>query len=191
MTGRRSPTLSRVALVVGVLLVATLCALAIISRTSSSPGDGLARNQYLDPGSPVSGPAPDFTLTDQFGRPVSLHSYLGRIVILAFNDSECTTICPLTTTAMVDAKELLGAAGSKVQLLGIDANPNATSIKDVRSYSQAHGMLHRLALPDRIAAHAQARVAGLPHRRRDRGGPDRPHAGSVRDRHQAGSRACI
>ena len=141
MTGRRSPTLSRVALVVGVLLVATVCALAIISRTSSSPGDGLARNQYLDPGSPVSGPAPDFTLTDQFGRPVSLHSYLGRIVILAFNDSECTTICPLTTTAMVDAKELLGAAGSKVQLLGIDANPNATSIKDVRSYSQAHGML--------------------------------------------------
>jgi cytochrome oxidase Cu insertion factor (SCO1/SenC/PrrC family)/thiol-disulfide isomerase/thioredoxin len=141
MTGRRSPTLTRVAVVVGVLIVATLCALAIISRTSSSPGDGLARNPYLDPGTPVSGTAPDFTLTDQFGRQVSLHSFLGRVVIVAFNDSKCTTICPLTTTAMVDAKQMLGAAGSKVQLLGIDANPDATSIKDVRSYSQAHGML--------------------------------------------------
>jgi len=141
MTGRRSPTLTRAALVVGVVLGATLCALAIISRTSSSPEGGLARNPYLDPGTPVSGPAPDFTLTDQFGRQVSLHSFLGRVVIVAFNDSECTTICPLTTTAMVDAKQMLGAAGSKVQLLGIDANPDATSIKDVRSYSQVHGML--------------------------------------------------
>jgi cytochrome c biogenesis protein CcmG/thiol:disulfide interchange protein DsbE len=62
-------------------------------------------------------------------------------VILAFTDSECTTICPLTTTAMLDAKKLLGAAGSQVQLLGIDANPKATSIEDVVSYSQLHGML--------------------------------------------------
>ncbi len=142
MTGRRSSTLPRVAVVVGVLLVATLCVFAIISRTSSSsPRDGLASNPYLDPGTPVSGVAPAFRLTDQFGRQVSLHSYLGRVVILAFNDSECTTICPLTTTAMVDAKQLLGAAGSKVELLGIDANPDATSIKDVRAYSQVHGML--------------------------------------------------
>jgi thiol-disulfide isomerase/thioredoxin len=63
------------------------------------------------------------------------------VVILAFNDSECTTICPLTTTAMVDAKRMLGAAGSKVQLLGIDANPSATSIRDVRAYSELHGMM--------------------------------------------------
>ena len=30
--------------------------------------------------------------------PVSLHSFRGRMVILAFNDSECTTVCPLTTS---------------------------------------------------------------------------------------------
>ncbi|HWD63926.1 MAG TPA: redoxin domain-containing protein, partial [Solirubrobacteraceae bacterium] len=54
-------------------------------------------NQYLDSGTALSGPAPGFTLTDQFGHRVSLSSYRGRVVILAFNDSECTTICPLTT----------------------------------------------------------------------------------------------
>jgi thiol-disulfide isomerase/thioredoxin len=64
-------------------------------------------------------------------------------VILAFNDSECTTICPLTTSAMVEAKAMLGSAGSRVQLLGIDANPTATQVKDVRSYSELHGMVHQ------------------------------------------------
>ena len=31
---------------------------------------------------------------------------------------------------------------TRVQLLGIDANPKATSLEDVLSYSQLHGMLH-------------------------------------------------
>ena len=86
--------------------------------------------------------APDFTLSDQFGQTVSLHSFRGKVVILAFNDSECTTVCPLTTTAMLDAKAMLGKAGSQVELLGVDANPAAISLEDVWSYSELHGMLH-------------------------------------------------
>jgi cytochrome oxidase Cu insertion factor (SCO1/SenC/PrrC family) len=43
---------------------------------------------------------------------------------------------------MVQAQRLLGPAGSRVQLLGIDANPSATSVADVRAYSLAHGMMH-------------------------------------------------
>jgi hypothetical protein len=90
---------------------------------SSAQGSLLADNPALDPGTTLSGSAPDFTLTDQFGQPASLRSYRGKVVILAFDDSEYTTICPLTTTAMLYAKSLLGAAGPGVQLLGIDANP--------------------------------------------------------------------
>ena len=95
------------------------------------------------PGTSLSAVAPGFTLTDQFGQPVSLGSYRGKVVILAFNDSECTTVCPLTTVAMTDAKAMLGAAASQVQLVGIEANPKATSIDDVLSYSQVHGMLYQ------------------------------------------------
>jgi cytochrome oxidase Cu insertion factor (SCO1/SenC/PrrC family) len=110
---------------------------------SSAADSLLAANPDLDPGTTLSGSAPGFTLTDQFGQPVSLRSYRGKVVILAFNDSECTTICPLTTAAMAGAKAMLGAAGSGVQLLGIDANPKATSIEDVRSYSELHGMMYQ------------------------------------------------
>ena len=110
----------------------------------STPGStGLASNVNLDPGTAVSGTAPGFTLTDQFGQPVSLSSFRGKVVILAFNDAECTTVCPLTTTALVAAKAMLGKAGSRVQLLGIDANPKAISVEDMRSYSQLHGMLYQ------------------------------------------------
>jgi cytochrome oxidase Cu insertion factor (SCO1/SenC/PrrC family) len=110
---------------------------------SASADAGLTGNPNLDPGTPLSNVAPGFTLTDQFGQPVSLSSYRGKVVILAFNDSECTTVCPLTTVAMTDAKAMLGAAASQVQLVGIEANPKATSIDDVLSYSQVHGMLYQ------------------------------------------------
>jgi thiol-disulfide isomerase/thioredoxin len=42
---------------------------------------------------------------------------------------------------MLDAKRMLGRAGAQVQLLGVDADPRATSVQDVLSYSQLHGML--------------------------------------------------
>ena len=114
-----------------------------VAQASAATEPGLASNPNLDPGTSLSQAAPDFTLTDQFGQPVSLSSYRGKVVILAFNDSECSSVCPLTTTALVDAKTMLGAAASQVQLLGINANPKDTSIEDVLSYSQLHGMLYQ------------------------------------------------
>jgi cytochrome oxidase Cu insertion factor (SCO1/SenC/PrrC family) len=100
-------------------------------------------NRNLDPGSPLSAVAPGFTLTDQFGKRVSLRSFRGKVVVVSFNDPECTTICPLTTTALLHAKKLLGPAASQVELVGIGANPEATQVKWVRDYSRAHGMLHK------------------------------------------------
>ncbi|MFZ0970632.1 MAG: redoxin domain-containing protein [Solirubrobacteraceae bacterium] len=142
----RLPSFARVAVPGGAVLLIVLVAGAVIVVRSNSPAqsqaDALAANPYLDPGTPVSGVAADFTLSDQFGQSVSLHSFRGKVVMLAFNDSECTTVCPLTTAAMLDAKAMLGKAASQVQLLGVDANPAAISLEDVWSYSELHGMLH-------------------------------------------------
>jgi cytochrome oxidase Cu insertion factor (SCO1/SenC/PrrC family)/thiol-disulfide isomerase/thioredoxin len=126
------------AVAVVLLLAAVSAVLADTTRQTSRAAAPFTL--ALDPGTPLSGPAPGFTLTDQFGATVSLRSFHGRVVILAFTDSECTTICPLTTTAMLGAKRMLGAAGARVALLGIDANPQARSLADVRAYSEAHGL---------------------------------------------------
>ena len=112
--------------------------------TGAGQASAAMGNPGLDPGSSLGGvPAPSITLRNQFGQPMSLHQFRGKVVILAFADSQCTTVCPLTTMSMVAAKQLLGPAGRQVQLLGVDANPQATSVADVMAYSRAHGMVNQ------------------------------------------------
>lgn len=122
-------------------------AVVSITRSSGAPASPMVTtptvaNPRVDPGVPLSVAAPDFTLTDQFGKRVSLRSLRGKVVVVSFNDPKCTTICPLTTTALLHAKELLGPAASRVELLGVVANPEATQVKWVRAFSKAHGMMH-------------------------------------------------
>jgi cytochrome oxidase Cu insertion factor (SCO1/SenC/PrrC family) len=85
-------------------------------------------------------PAPRFALFDQDGHPTSLEDFRGKVVVLAFVDSHCTTICPLMTESMLQAQRLLGPAASEVELIGIDANPLATKVTDVAAYTRAHHM---------------------------------------------------
>jgi len=44
---------------------------------------------------------------------------------------------------MVLARQLLGPAGASVQLLGVNANPQANSVADVLAYSRAHAMVNQ------------------------------------------------
>jgi cytochrome oxidase Cu insertion factor (SCO1/SenC/PrrC family) len=110
-----------------------------------------ARTQSTNPanyplaGFPMAGNlAPDFTLSDQFGHPVTLSSLRGHEVVLAFIDSRCKTLCPLTSTIMYNAKaQLATSASNKIQLIAVNANPTATSTATVQAWSIDHGMLHQ------------------------------------------------
>jgi len=111
---------------------------------TAGPDSAALANPNLDPGTSLGArPAPDFRLRNQFGQPMSLSQFRGKVVLLGFEDSQCTTVCPLTTQSMLQAKQLLGAAGGQVQLLGIDANPQAISVADVLAYSRAHGLVNQ------------------------------------------------
>ncbi len=142
--GRR---LRAVALLPTVLLGVVVVALLVNQSNDAEPtatGATLATNPYLDPGTWLGKRrAPNFTLVGQTGQSVSLSQYRGKAVILAFTDAECQTICPLTTQAMVDAKQDLGKAGDQLQLLGVNANWKSTQIDDVLNYSELHGMMGR------------------------------------------------
>jgi cytochrome oxidase Cu insertion factor (SCO1/SenC/PrrC family) len=118
---------------------------ASANTMQANPGSSAAMaNPDLDLGSPVGGlPAPDFRLLNQFGQPMSLSQFRGKVVVLSVQDSECTTVCPLTAHSMLEAKQMLRAAGSRVQLLGVDANPDATAVSDVLAYLRAHQMVNR------------------------------------------------
>lgn len=108
---------------------------------TEGPSDLAVSNADVDPGSPTGDvPAPGFTLRDQDGRATSLAQFRGKVVVLAFVDSHCTTICPLMTESMVHALDLLGPAAARVQLIGINANPDALAVSDVAAYTKAHQM---------------------------------------------------
>jgi cytochrome oxidase Cu insertion factor (SCO1/SenC/PrrC family) len=139
---------------IGLALAALLAAVVVLAGCGSPPSTATSAasasanaaaeaNPNLDLGTSLdNAPAPDFTLTNQFGQPMALSQFRGKVVLLGFEDSECTTVCPLTTQSMVLAKQLLGTAGNNVQLLGVDANPQATSVADVMSYSRTHAMVN-------------------------------------------------
>ena len=112
-------------------------------QAQAGQGSPVAANPNVDPGTSLPGTvAPGFTLTSQSGAPVSLRQFRGKAVVIAFVDSRCTNVCPLTTWSMTQAVAMLGpAAARNVQLLGIDANPDAIRVADVRAYSQAHQMM--------------------------------------------------
>ena len=102
-------------------------------------------SNYALGGFPMPGNlAPNFTLSDQFGHPLTLSSLRGQEVVLAFIDSRCKTLCPLTSTIMYNAKiQLASPASNKIQLIAVNANPTATSIATVQAWSIDHGMLHQ------------------------------------------------
>jgi cytochrome oxidase Cu insertion factor (SCO1/SenC/PrrC family) len=154
---RGSNTTRRATWLAGLGVIAALAVAGCSSSASSAPGAqstapssmtqanaAAMENPNLDTGTSLGGkPAPDVKLVNQFGQQMSLSQFRGRVVMLSFEDSECTTVCPLTTQSMVLAKELLGKAGTSVQLLGVDANPDAIKVADVMDYSRVHGMINQ------------------------------------------------
>lgn len=134
----------RVLLATGAAVVAVAAVLVFASHLKSTTSSADARLDVI---------APDFALRDQLGRPTELVQFRGKVVVLTFIDPECTEICPLTTQSMVDAVHLLPPAeAARVQLLGIDANPNKTQVADVAAYTRAHDLSGRwrfLTGPDR------------------------------------------
>src|SRR5215469_11288263 len=97
--GRRATRLAGLAVIAALTLAG--CSSSGSSGAASSSPSGSANaaameNPNLDLGSSLGNkPAPDFKLVNQFGQPMSLSQFRGRVVMLGFEDSECTTVCPL------------------------------------------------------------------------------------------------
>jgi protein SCO1/2 len=67
--------------------------------------------------------APDFTLTDQDGRPYTLSAQRGHAIALFFGYAHCPDICPTTLAALARAKRQLGAAGSGFDVVFVTVDP--------------------------------------------------------------------
>lgn len=67
--------------------------------------------------------APNFTLTDQHGQPVSLKDFRGKVVMLYFGYTTCPDVCPATLSVMTKARESLGGDAKDVQVVMVTVDP--------------------------------------------------------------------
>jgi peroxiredoxin len=102
--------------VVAVVLLSLLLATHSSSpRTGNVAGGSVAS---LPVGPNIGERAPDFTLSDLHGKPVSLHSFLGRPVLLHFWAVDCPS-CRAEQASYLQAIHNLGAKAPAI--LAIDA----------------------------------------------------------------------
>ncbi|HEY5349302.1 MAG TPA: SCO family protein [Candidatus Lustribacter sp.] len=82
-----------------------------------------------------SGPmAPDFTLTDQDGRPYTLSAHRGHAIALFFGYAHCPDVCPTTLAALARAKRKLGPGGEAFDVVFVTVDPARDTPATLRRY---------------------------------------------------------
>ncbi len=89
-------------------------------------------------------PAPGFALTDQSGRPVSLGSLRGKVVLLTFLDTVCSN-CQTIAREFKTAAAMLGPAGRDVEFVAIAADPTHAGPVYIQAFDRLTGLT---AMPD-------------------------------------------
>lgn len=118
-----------------------------------------ASYEYLARKLPDSKPAPDFTLTDQEGKPFSANSLRGKLVLMAFGFTHCPNICPTTLANLAITYKLLSPEEQgRVQVLFVTVDPERDTPKVLKDYVPFFDQ-HFIGLtgkPEQIAATAKA-----------------------------------
>jgi protein SCO1/2 len=86
------------------------------------------------------GPAPEFTLTAQDGRQLSLNELHGKVVVVTFIYTSCADACPLLTAKMAALQDDLGYDfGPNIFFLSITVDPDRDTPEILTRYAQVHG----------------------------------------------------
>lgn len=117
------------------LLKSALPALVALLAACSQPGPSEG-TIFEDPQ-----PAPEFSLVDQFGDSVDLAGFRGRVAVLTFLYTTCPDICPVVTSHLRDAHEMLGGDAREVALVAVSVDPDRDTVEQAHDYSERWRML--------------------------------------------------
>lgn len=100
-----------------------------------------APNVSATPWLPVIGKAGEIVLTDTGGKRVSLRGLRGKVVLVSFIYTQCTTACPLLTWRMaLLQKRLREARAEPVHFLSITVDPARDTAKVLGDYAARFGI---------------------------------------------------
>ena len=111
----------------------------ILGLVTGFPAVVPATYPVSQPAGPVAYPSlrqfgGDFTLTDQYGKPFSLHDARGKVVLIYFGFTSCADTCPVTLTKVAAALRELGDLAGRVQPLFISVDPERDTQAVLRRY---------------------------------------------------------
>jgi cytochrome oxidase Cu insertion factor (SCO1/SenC/PrrC family) len=115
----------KVALVAAAVVVGVGVGIGVAVAQGSGDGNRKTLGPGADPGTTFpagSRRAPDFSLRDGAGRPISLRSLRGRPVVIAFIDPVCRNLCPLEAKILSDVPRALSGA-SRPAIVAVSVNP--------------------------------------------------------------------
>jgi len=101
--------------------------------------------------------APDFTLQDDNGKPLTLSTFRGRVVVLEF----MSTTCPHCQNEMAALVSISKAYGSSIVMISVDLNPSDTD-ESLRNFTASYGASWMWAR-DTTGVNAAYSFAGVPH----------------------------
>jgi protein SCO1/2 len=146
--GVRLNTRSVLVLLVIVVIAGGVALLTIGSSNSSRPAGSTSASQTAFHAEGVLSPAreaPPLALRNYLGQPVNIRSYRGEAVLVTFLYTNCPDICPLITSNLRIAQNLMGPkVSSKVQIIAVSVDPRGDTPKAVAAFLARHGMTGRM-----------------------------------------------
>lgn len=139
----------RVLLALAVLILAA--GGVALATTGGSSGNAspkkLATEQHLDASgilTPVR-QAPPLRLKNYLGQTVNIDSYRGKAVLVTFLYTNCPDVCPLITSNLRVAQNLMSAkARAGTQIIAVSVDPKGDTRQAVAAFLQRHEMTGRM-----------------------------------------------
>ncbi|MGQ9890010.1 MAG: redoxin domain-containing protein, partial [Aggregatilineales bacterium] len=135
---------------------ATPLVLMPATPTAAPSSPTLPASTLPTPTPPPENAAPDFTLPDLKGQPVSLSQFRGQVVVLNIWASWCPS-CRAETQDVAEFARQYRSRG--VTVVGVNLREDAAT---VRAFAEANGIDYPLLLDSQGAVAAQYQVVGIP-----------------------------
>jgi protein SCO1/2 len=145
MSWRLASRLSVITLAILVVIVIALIQSRPSNTAAPSSGGstsaGSSTTSGFQGGTDLGGTAaPNFQLTDQYGKPISLAQFHGEPVIVTFLYTHCPDVCPLTAEHLHTSLLQLGPDAHKVAVLAVSTDPKGDTTSAALNFSVAHNM---------------------------------------------------
>lgn len=135
--------LQRALMLILVALLAAIVLIVLSNRGSAAPTP-VTKSPFDGPTMPPNLRAHDFTLTDQYGRRVSLAADRGKVVVLTFIHSLCHDTCPFMVEQIKGALNDLPNNGRDVPTIGVSVAHAEDTVHNRLAFLAKHDMTGRL-----------------------------------------------